>query len=77
MPFVVEQHGHVRVATLGSREPCSAWGQDFHGCIAECFPRRADDSRVRAVMVTGDEHRRAVSAGANLKDLSANSDALP
>ena len=75
-PFVVRQHVQVTIATLGRPEACNTWGQGFHGGIAECFPRWADDKRVRAIVVKGNEQGRTVSAGANLKDASANPDAL-
>jgi len=75
MPFIVEQHGHVALATLSRPEARNAWGQDFYDGIAECFPRWADDDSVRAVVVTGDEDGRAFSAGANLKD--PNTHAMP
>ena len=62
MPFIVEQHGHVAVATLSRPEARNAWGPDFYDGIAEHFARWTDDDSVRNRSLQRSTAMRSVSA---------------
>jgi enoyl-CoA hydratase len=66
---LVEEDGPVRILTMNRPEALNAFDGELHHALPDALHEVSDDSKVRAVVLTG--AGRAFSAGGNIDDFTA------
>ncbi|MGH7987071.1 MAG: enoyl-CoA hydratase/isomerase family protein [Candidatus Binataceae bacterium] len=68
MPLLYEKRAQIGVLTFSRPEARNAWCDEFATGLEERLAQLEEDREIRCVILTGDDHGRAFSAGADLKN---------